>query len=144
MEDISTVIDLSANCEQSIMTNCTYSVLSNFGWWNDRNDQKQEYWHGNFSDGQIGCKCATEEDGCTASFHAVKVSHCSIIELTPGLAINKTNIIARCFFYFIGKLRLKNYHNLVHNLAHPRKIRLKKYLLNKIKNMFNSTQHLVF
>ena len=74
MDQITTVINISATCEQSIMTECSHSALSNFGWWNDRNDQKREYWHGDFSDGKNGCKCAKDETGCHTNIFETKVS----------------------------------------------------------------------
>ena len=73
MREIVSVINLSAECQQSIMTNCTNTPLRHFAWWNDRHNQKQEYWNGDFSDGKKGCKCATEEAGCHATIFGTQV-----------------------------------------------------------------------
>ena len=75
MDEITSVMDLSATCEQTIKTNCSHSILSGFGWWNDKSGQKREYWHGDYSNGQNGCKCATEKDGCMQSVRGLKVSY---------------------------------------------------------------------
>ena len=71
---IESLIEISGHCEQSVYNNCTHVPLSSYSWWTDRNGNRREYWHGNFTNGQKGCQCAFTESGCTPNFHGVQVN----------------------------------------------------------------------
>jgi len=65
------LINISENCEQRILLNCTNNRLTNFGWWGDRNLANRQYWHGDYGDDVRGCFCHLEGDGCTSQHSEV-------------------------------------------------------------------------
>ena len=83
IEEIVAAMELSAECHQSIMTNCTFAPLKNVAWWTDRENQRRHYWDGDFLDGKNDCKCATEQSGCTPNIFGQKVTVSVQIFLSP-------------------------------------------------------------
>jgi len=61
MEQLEALIDLSENCEQSIVNNCNVNALTEFGWWEDRNGNNVTYWHGDKGENEVGCQCNDDE-----------------------------------------------------------------------------------
>ena len=64
---IQALTDLSTICTQNIENNCNVNSLSGVSGWTGRDDQKYRYWHGDYSTGEIGCKCK-EDNSCNLSF----------------------------------------------------------------------------
>ena len=52
-------MDISGDCFQDILHNCTNNHLTGYSWWVDRNGRNNTYWHG---DGffEQGCACSME------------------------------------------------------------------------------------
>ena len=64
MTQIESLMELSAECHQSVLNNCTGNALTHTSWWVDRTGATREYWHGDHSDGTVGCYCYLEGGGC--------------------------------------------------------------------------------
>jgi len=73
MVQIEALIELSAECQQTIRNNCTHASLSKSSWWIDRTGKKREYWHGDNTSRQRGCQCGFSEEGCTPTIHGIQV-----------------------------------------------------------------------
>jgi len=65
MSEIKSLLDISSECHQVIINNCTNNPLSHLSWWLDRHGNIQEYWHGNHNSGTAGCRCSLENYGCS-------------------------------------------------------------------------------
>ena len=65
MDQIVTLMDISATCQQHIVNNCTGNALSHLAWWTDRNGNRIEYWDGSHSSATEGCKCSLDGFRCT-------------------------------------------------------------------------------
>ena len=65
MEKIVALMEISENCQQHMVNNCSNNILSDFGWWTDRDGNQIKYWDGNHPIGTEGCKCSLDGTGCT-------------------------------------------------------------------------------
>jgi len=74
MKQISSLINLSEKCTQTISNNCTGNPLSQSSWWIDRNGQRRDYWHGDHETGTEGCYCSLEGFGCLENSFGESVS----------------------------------------------------------------------
>ena len=95
MEQIESLIQISANCEQSIVNNCTYNSLTDISWWLDRNGAQIGYWHGSYQEDAKGCYCALEGDGCDPDTHGDTVStflNVFIMKITDTLLSYSTRV----------------------------------------------------
>jgi len=64
MDQIVALIDISENCEQHVVNNCTNNILSDVAWWTDRAGNDIQYWDGDHPIGTEGCKCSLDGTGC--------------------------------------------------------------------------------
>ena len=67
-------MNISENCEQHVINNCTNNGLSHLGWWTDRNGNQIEYWDGDHPIGTEGCKCSLDGIGCDPNINGDSVS----------------------------------------------------------------------
>ena len=67
MAQIQSLIQLSESCQQEIIYECFLSALqdqgTNFGYWLDKNGNKQIYWTGQNYGNHI-CSCYLTPNGC--------------------------------------------------------------------------------
>jgi len=80
MDQIISLIDISANCEQRVVNNCTNNFLSDVAWWTDRAGNDIKYWDGDHPIGTEGCKCSLDGTGCDLNGLGEEVRN---LEVTP-------------------------------------------------------------
>ena len=69
-------MDISGDCIQDILHNCTNNHLTGYSWWVDRNGRNNTYWHG---DGlfEQGCACSMESElNCTSNHGTDHLCNC--------------------------------------------------------------------
>ena len=62
-KQLQALIDISDNCYQTILHNCTSNALTSYSWWVDRFGNNVTYWHGDKETEAEGCECS-EDDSC--------------------------------------------------------------------------------
>ncbi|XP_057369391.1 uncharacterized protein LOC130690394 [Daphnia carinata] len=70
-KQIKALIELSAQCHQSIVYECHYAPFEfnnvPFAWWSDRNGNPQYFWTGSFEKGIHACQCSVDGNCIDAS-----------------------------------------------------------------------------
>ena len=73
-EQIEALSDLSETCSQSIVHQCTNNGLTGTSWWLDRNNQKRQYWSGDYTVlNETGCACSLEGGQCNGDMFGRRV-----------------------------------------------------------------------
>ena len=63
VKQLQALIDISDNCYQTILHNCTSNAITSFSWWVDRFGNNVTYWNGDKEVDAEGCACS-EDDSC--------------------------------------------------------------------------------
>merc|ERR1712098_60111 len=136
-EKIQAIIAMSEDCEQEIIFQCKMAPLKNpafkfnYGWWVDRNEEKQFYFDGSDADKHV-CGCYKENSCPMSSFNTSCHCDSSLMPLwnsDSGKIMNKDSLPVKQFKYgsffseyqaakvTIGKLRCVGQHKSEHQLA---------------------------
>ena len=76
MEQIVSLMDISADCFQDITHTCVHNTLTGYSWWMGRGGRNNKYWHGNGTV-EEGCACSIESNlNCTDAHGAHGLCNC--------------------------------------------------------------------
>jgi len=136
-ETIQAIIAMSDNCEQEIIFQCKMAPLKNpafkfnYGWWVDRNEEKQFHFDGSDADKHV-CGCYKDNSCPMSSFNTSCHCDSSLMPLwntDSGKIMNKDSLPVKQFKYgsffseyqaakvTIGRLRCVGPHKSEHQLV---------------------------